>query len=180
MGSLPGAALVGLVGFQESSVGWPGTRWQGGDLTEITSRDITAGDPIDSRFTCEGQDLSPQLGWGGVPEGTEELVVICEDPDAPGGTFIHWVLAGLSPSSTGLERGTVPEDAVQGVNDFGRQGYGGPCPPPGHGPHRYFFRLFALSSKSGIKPGATASAARAAMQGSTLAESSLMGTYERA
>lgn len=106
-------------------------------------------------------------------------MLICEDPDAPSETFIHWVLGNLSPTSGGLERGQVPQDAVEGDNSFGRRGYGGPCPPRGHGPHRYFFRLFALGSKARLSAGATADQARSAMEGKILAEASLMGTYER-
>lgn len=146
---------------------------------QLSSPDFDHEAPIPSRFTCEGEDLSPQLDWSDVPEGTEELAMICEDPDAPGGTFIHWTIRGLPPTSTGLPRGQVPAGAVEGANDFGRQGYGGPCPPKGHGTHRYYFRLFALGSPLELPAGFTAADARSAMEGQTVAETALMGTYER-
>ena len=86
-------------------------------------------------FTCDGDDLSPSLDWSDVPDGTAELVLICEDPDAPGGTFVHWILWGIPPGTAGLAEGAVPPGTHQGRNGFGSVGYRGPCPPRGHGPH---------------------------------------------
>ena len=145
----------------------------------LNSPDISPGDPIPARFSCEGDDISPQLDWSDVPDRAQEVALICEDPDAPGGTFIHWAIHGLPPGSPGLERGRVPAGAVEGVNDYGRAGYGGPCPPRGHGVHRYFFLLFALESSIDLAGGYTAGDLREAMEGRILEETSLMGTYKR-
>jgi Raf kinase inhibitor-like YbhB/YbcL family protein len=145
----------------------------------LSSPDITQGEPIAARFTCDGEDLSPQLDWAEVPGGAQELALICEDPDAPGGTFFHWGVHGLASGSSGLERGRVPAGAVEGLNDYERMGYGGPCPPRGHGDHRYYFLLFALDSPVDLSEGFTSSGLRQAMEGKILEETSLMGTYRR-
>lgn len=99
----------------------------------LVSHEFQDQDVIPRWFTCEGEDISPPLEWGEVPEGTVELALTCVDPDAPRGTFVHWVLWGLDPSKGGLATGEVAAGAGQGRNDFGRQGYGGPCPHPGTG-----------------------------------------------
>lgn len=134
---------------------------------------------IPQRFTCEGEDISPPLEWSEVPEGSAALALTCEDPDAPRGTFVHWVLWGLDPSMGGLPVGEGAAGAGQGRNDFGRQGYGGPCPPPGHGTHHYQFTLYALRSPITLADGATIAELRQAMEGSVLAEAVLVGIYER-
>jgi Raf kinase inhibitor-like YbhB/YbcL family protein len=135
--------------------------------------------PIPGRYAKEGENVSPALDWSGVPEGTAELAILCEDPDATGGTFVHWVLAGLSPSSTGLEAGEVPPGAVEGRNDYGDVGYGGPRPPVGDPPHRYFFRIFASSEPLGLVPGSTADDLRRALEGRELARGTIVGRYQR-
>lgn len=145
----------------------------------LSSPDISPGDPIAPRFACEGDDLSPRLDWSGVPDGARELALICEDPDAPDGTFIHWTVHGLDPAGGGLEQGRVPAEAREGENDFGRTGYNGPCPPRGHGVHRYYFILFALGSRIELPAGFSAAELRRAMQDHVLEETSLMGTYVR-
>ncbi|MGH8886833.1 MAG: YbhB/YbcL family Raf kinase inhibitor-like protein [Egibacteraceae bacterium] len=134
---------------------------------------------IPQRFTCEGQDLSPPFAWSEVPEGSATLALTCVDPDAPRGTFVHWVLWGLDPSTGSLSAGEVAAGAGQGRNDFGRRGYGGPCPPPGHGTHHYQFTLYALRSPLTLADGATIAELRQAMEGNVLAEAVLVGTYER-
>jgi Raf kinase inhibitor-like YbhB/YbcL family protein len=108
-----------------------------------------------------------------------ELAVLCEDPDAPRGTFTHWVPAGLQPTVTGLAEGEHPAGAVEGRNDFGEEGFGGPLPPVGHGPHRYFFRVFAASAPLGLVAGASADDLRRALEGRQLASGTLVGTYQR-
>jgi Raf kinase inhibitor-like YbhB/YbcL family protein len=105
--------------------------------------------------------------------------VLCEDPDAPGGTFVHWVLAGLEPTATGLAQGEHPAGAVEGRNDFGGEGYDGPMPPAGDHPHRYVFRVFAASAPLGLVQGASASDLRRALEGTELASGTLVGTYQR-
>lgn len=145
---------------------------------KLNSPDFEPEGLIPDRFTCEGEDLSPQLNWTDVPEGTRELALVCDDPDAPNGTFTHWTIRNLSPSSSGLRQGQVPGDAVEGGNDFGRQGWGGPCPPKGHGPHRYYFRLYALDFPIDPPTGFSVDDLRSAMQGHILAEAEVMGRYE--
>jgi Raf kinase inhibitor-like YbhB/YbcL family protein len=114
-----------------------------------------------------------------VPEQAVELAVLCEDPDAPGGRFTHWVLAGLEPTAPGLAEGERPAAAVEGRNDFGEDGYSGPLPPVGDGPHRYLFRVFAASAPLGLTAGASAQELRHALAGKELASSTLVGTYQR-
>lgn len=150
---------------------------------ELTCRDFKDGEMIPSKFTCEGVDVSPRLEWSGVPEGTKSLALICDDPDAPVGTWVHWVLYGLPADSTSLPEGVPTDEAIeggalQGRNDFRRTGYGGPCPPPGK-PHRYFFKLYALDSALDLKPGATKKDLEKAMKGHVLAQGQLMGRYKR-
>ncbi len=151
----------------------------------ITSADIKGGERIERDFTCEGEDISPGLQWEGLPEGTKSLVLIVEDPDAPMGTFIHWVLYDIPASGTGLERGASGTEALaggarEGVSSFGRKGYNGPCPPPGHGEHRYYFRLRALDiARLEVTGKARKEDVEAVMNGHVLAETSIMGTYSR-
>ena len=136
--------------------------------------------PIPARYSlAEVENLSPPLEWSGVPEGTAELAVLCEDPDAPGGTLVHGVLAGLDPSTTGLGEGEVPAGAVQGSNDYGGTGYGGPRPPVGDEAHRYFFRVYAASEPLGLEPGASAEDLRRALEGKELAQGTIVGLYQR-
>ncbi len=134
---------------------------------------------IPTRYTKDGEDLSPPLEWSGVPEGTAELAILCEDPDAPRRTFIHWVVSGIDPSVTALAEGEVPETAVEGRNDYGDIGYGGPLPPPGDPAHRYFFRIFAASEPLGLSPGGTADDLRRALEGRELARGTIVGLYQR-
>jgi len=138
---------------------------------------------IPVKYTCDGPDLSPPLQWTIPPEGTKSLALICDDPDAPAGTWVHWVLYNLSPETTALPEGvakdkTVLGSARQGMNDFRRIGYGGPCPPPG-APHRYFFKLYALDSPLDLEPGLTKQKILDAMKGHILAQGQLMGKHKR-
>jgi Raf kinase inhibitor-like YbhB/YbcL family protein len=139
--------------------------------------------PIPIKYTGDGDDISPPLTWSGVPHGTRSLVLLCEDPDAPRGTWTHWVLFNLPPETRELPAGvtaqsTLPSGGVHGVNDFGKLGYGGPAPPPGT-PHRYYFKLTALSVELKLSPGAKRQDVLAAMEGRVLGEGWLMGTYGR-
>ena len=152
---------------------------------EVTSPAFTEGKPIPTQYTCDGQDRSPLLSWTGVPDGTKSIALIADDPDAPGGTWVHWVLYGLGPEVNELQEGlaatseVLPGGAKQGVNDFKRTGYGGPCPPVGHGPHRYYFKVYALDGDIDLDPGATKAALQREMDGHILAQDQLTGTYER-
>jgi Raf kinase inhibitor-like YbhB/YbcL family protein len=133
--------------------------------------------PIPRRHSCEGEDLSPPLFWSGAPEGTRSLALVVDDPDAPAGTFTHWLGWALDPGATGLAEGE--RAPAEGRNDFGTSGYRGPCPPPGHGRHRYSFRLYALDSVPELRRDAGRSEVERALEGHTLAAVELIGTYER-
>lgn len=138
---------------------------------------------IPTPYTCSGTDTSPHLTWTGTPPHTLSLALIVEDPDAPGGTFTHWVLYNLPPQTTELRENfprseQLPDGSRQGRNDFVRIGYSGPCPPPGKA-HRYFFRLYALDQTLTVPPGATKEEVERAMKGHVLGEARLMGSYQR-
>lgn len=134
---------------------------------------------IPPRYARTADNLSPPLEWSGVPEGTVELALACEDPDAPGRTFIHWLLTGIDPATTSIDEGSQPHGATAWPNDFGGPGYDGPMPPVGDDPHRYFFRLFALRAPVQPPPGADAHAVRAALEESPSATGALIGFYVR-
>jgi Raf kinase inhibitor-like YbhB/YbcL family protein len=151
---------------------------------DLTSSAFGGGAEIPKKHTCEGPDVSPALAWSDPPEKTRGFALICDDPDAPAGTWVHWVLYDLPAAARGLPEGVPRSDrlesgARQGTNDFGRIGYGGPCPPRGHGFHRYFFKLYALDAPSGLAPGATKAELERAMKGHVLAHAELMGRYQR-
>ena len=136
---------------------------------------------IPRSHTCEGADLSPAIEWKGVPETTQSFALIVDDPDAPGRTWNHWLLYDISPSVPSLDPGFKPgRTGVSGTNDFGKLGYNGPCPPRGHGPHRYFFKLYALDVPSlKLSAGARRAQLDKAMRGHVLAEAQYIGRYER-
>lgn len=141
------------------------------------------GETIPVQYTCDGEDLSPPLAWTGVPVETRSFALICDDPDAPRGTWVHWVIWNLPADTVELEPGVpprpeLPSGARQGLNDGGDLGYAGPCPPSGK-PHRYFFRLFALDSQLNLAPGVNRSDLDTAMEGHVLAQGTVMGIYER-
>jgi Raf kinase inhibitor-like YbhB/YbcL family protein len=137
---------------------------------------------IPRRFTCDGGDLSPLVQWAGEPPNTRSFALIMDDPDAPGGTWTHWLVWDIPASVHSLPEGDARASALKlGTNDFGRLGYGGPCPPKGRGPHRYFFRLFALDTLAlGVPERAKRSALEKALKAHTIAETAYMGRYERA
>jgi Raf kinase inhibitor-like YbhB/YbcL family protein len=155
----------------------------GKETMQITSTAFREGTSIPVKHTCDGADVSPPLKWSGAPVGTKSLVLISDDPDAPVGTWVHWVLYDMPPTVTELQENlpktaTVPGVGTQGTNDFRRLGYGGPCPPPGKA-HRYFFKLYALDKTLDLKPGATKKEVEQAMAQHILAQGQLMGTYKR-
>ncbi len=154
-----------------------------GATMKLTATAFADGQPIPPRHAFDDENFSPALQWSGAPPATKSLALICDDPDAPMGTWVHWVIYDLPPDATSLAEGvaTSPElanGAKQGINDYERIGYGGPCPPPGN-PHRYFFKLYALDTKLELKPGLTKKELLKAMDGHVLAEGQLMGTYQR-
>ncbi len=151
----------------------------------LSSPAFSNGTAIPSKHTCEGADVSPELRWTQAPPGTKSLALIVDDPDAPVGDWVHWVLYDVSATARMLPEGVPasgklesPAAARQGKNDFGKLGWGGPCPPPGK-PHRYFFRLHALDVVTGLEPGATKAEVERAMKGHVLAKAELYGTYAR-
>jgi Raf kinase inhibitor-like YbhB/YbcL family protein len=183
-----GVLLAGMAAH-----GWPGTaatrdvpassfKEQAMKIT-LTSPAFAEGKPIPVQFTCQGSDYSPPLKWSSPPAGTQSLALICDDPDAPVGTWVHWVLYHVPPTVSELAERlpateTLPDGSKQGINDFGRIGYGGPCPPPGRA-HRYYFKLYALKSDPSLPPLASKADLLRAMAGQIMAEGQLMGTYQR-
>jgi len=147
----------------------------------LESPAFAAGATIPKLYTCEGADVSPELRWQDAPAGTRSFALIVDDPDAPGRTFTHWVLFDIPADRTSLPEGLQPGDVgVAGRNDFGKTGYGGPCPPPGHGPHRYFFTLYALDTETlNLERGASRTEVERAMSGHIVGKAQLMGRYER-
>jgi len=144
----------------------------------LESKAFGNGEPIPRRFTCDGADVSPPLSWREAPAGVVTFALVMDDPDAPAGTWVHWVLFNLPASETALGEGRpLARGAVQGTNSWDRRGYGGPCPPSGT--HRYFFKLYALDGPLDLGGDATAEAVTEAMRGRVLAESVLMGRYAR-
>ena len=149
---------------------------------QITSAAFSEAGMIPKPCTCDGADVSPDLSWTGVPDETKSLALICDDPDAPVGTWVHWVLFNIPPEETGLpgeisNAATLSNGAKHGTNDFRNLGYGGPCPPGGT--HRYYFKLYALDTLLDLDSGATKAQVEDAMQGHILAQGQLMGKYQR-
>ena len=203
------AVLVGLLILSPLGCGGEGSDrttefsevTEKGESTEVTKMQLTSsafeqGGPIPEKYTGVGADVSPPLSWSDVPEGTQSLALICDDPDAPSrarprpeGPWVHWVIYNIPAETRALPealpripRLQEPAGALQGRNDFGSDnvGYRGPLPPPGSGPHRYFLKLYTLDTSLDLPAGqATKSALLAAMKGHVLAEATLMGTYER-
>lgn len=143
----------------------------------VSSSAFSEAQSIPEKYSCDGQNVSPPLRWEGTPENTRSIAVIVDDPDAPSGTFTHWVLYDLPPKTTQLEEGSSG-GGKEGINGFRKAGYGGPCPPPNN-THRYFFRVYALDIHSLGGPGLSKQAASAAVKGHILAEGALMGKYRR-
>lgn len=150
---------------------------------QIKSKAFEDKAPIPSKYTGDGPDVSPPLVWTNAPEGTKVFVLICDDPDAPVGTWVHWVLYDIPVDIRALDE-AMPKDeqvlgsAKQGRNDFRRIGYDGPSPPRGK-PHRYLFKLYAMDKETGLKPGATKDQVLKAIKGHVLAQTELTGTYQR-
>jgi Raf kinase inhibitor-like YbhB/YbcL family protein len=148
----------------------------GGAKMKITSSAFQEGATIPSKFTCDGADASPPLQIADIPSGAESLALIVDDPDAPSGLFTHWIVWNLSPQTSTVAEGSAPK-GVQGTNDFGKSGYGGPCPPSGT--HRYYFKIFALDRELDLSSGAKRTQLDAAMKGHVVAHGELMGRYSR-
>ncbi len=150
---------------------------------QISSAAFSGGETIPKKFTCDGPDVSPQLNWKDAPPATQSFALIVDDPDAPAGVWVHWVLYNLPANARELPEGIEKQEqlsdgTLQGRNDFRKIGYAGPCPPRGK-PHRYYFKLYALDRKLDLKPGATKAGLEAAMKGHILKQTDLIGRYGR-
>jgi Raf kinase inhibitor-like YbhB/YbcL family protein len=153
---------------------------------KLSSPSFGHNQPIPAKFSCEGQDVSPALKWEGAPPATKSFALICDDPDAPVGTWVHWVIWGIPAKATELPENVAKTETVaaldgakQGENSWPKIGYGGPCPPRGHGVHHYHFRLYALDTALALQPRATKKQLEEAMKGHILAQIELVGTYQR-
>lgn len=152
----------------------------------VQTEAFSPGETIPEKYTGEGEDISPPIRWSDVPDGTKELALIMDDPDAPNTTWVHWVLYRIPADVTELEAGIptnkeleTPAGALQGTNSWDNIGYGGPMPPPGHGTHHYHFKVYALAAPVELAAGATKEQLLGAMEGHILAQGEVMGTYER-
>jgi Raf kinase inhibitor-like YbhB/YbcL family protein len=176
------ALLVAGVALTAQGGQKAGTAGKGAKMAfTLKSTAFTEGSNIPSRHTCDGLNLSPPLNWSGQPAGTKSFALIVDDPDAPGGTFLHWIFFDIAGATEALPEGQPAAKLGQsGINDFGKAAYGGPCPPPGRGSHRYFFKLNALDIPSlGLNPGATLIQIDQKIKGHVLGTCALMGRYER-
>ncbi|MCS7309041.1 MAG: YbhB/YbcL family Raf kinase inhibitor-like protein [Armatimonadota bacterium] len=171
-------ALLASCQSRQTSVQEGGARMD----IRLTSTAFPEGGMIPKKYTCDGEDVSPPLTWDNVPEGTKSFALICDDPDAPMGTWVHWVLFNLPADVRSLPEAVppdkeLPSGARQGTNDFRKIGYGGPCPPSGT--HRYYFKLYALDTMLDLPAGCSKAQLLKAMDGHVLAEGQLMGKYSR-
>jgi len=146
-------------------------------IMEIKSSAFTNGDRIPAKYTCDGEDINPELSFSSIPEDARSLALIFDDPDAPAGTWLHWAIWNISSETHILPEGYGLTDETEGITSFGNVGYGGPC--PGSGEHRYFFYLFALDTKIDIPSGASREKLEQAMGGHIIEEAKLMGLYSR-
>ncbi|MGA1869411.1 MAG: YbhB/YbcL family Raf kinase inhibitor-like protein [bacterium] len=158
------------------------SKTDGGTVMELQSSAFKNKSAIPSRYTCDGANVSPPLAWEVVPEGVKSFALISDDPDAPVGTWFHWVYYNIPPEIKSLPENVAAEKkpavgGMQGINDFRKIGYGGPCPPGGT--HRYFFKIYALDTMLNLSPGATKKELVKAMEGHILGHAELIGTYKR-
>ena len=154
------------------------------DSLKVSSSTFFAGETMPEFTTCEGEDTSPALKWSDAPDGTKSFAIIADDPDAPNTTWVHWIVYDIPASVTFLEEGQGSSESIfhgakHGVNDFGNKNYGGPCPPAGHGVHRYYFKVYALDEMLDLEPGPSKAELLEAMEGHILAKGSIKGLYER-
>lgn len=143
---------------------------------KIQSSVIKQGKKIPEKYTCDGENLSPPLEFIDVPKKAKSLVLICDDPDAPMGNWIHWMVFNINPRTRNIAENSVPQGGIEGVTSFGSKKYGGPCPPSGE--HRYFFKLYALKEKLDLKSDATMSEIEKAIEENLIEQAELMGVYE--
>lgn len=166
-------ALPACGGDDDEPAATPST--SGAETFAFTGGDVADGEPIDARFSCDGENVSPALQWEEPPAGTVELALVVDDPDAPGGSYVHWVAYGIPPERTSLETGDA-EALVEGANDAGGDGWTGPCPPGGE-THGYVFTLYALDAETGLDPGASLDDLQAAIDGHVLGVATLTAPF---
>lgn len=162
------------------AAGYEIQKTESGEVIEemnITSTEFKDQGMIPAKYTCDGENINPPLTFMGIPSEAKSLVLIVDDPDAPGGTWLHWTVWNIDPASSGIEEGSTPSGSIEGVTDFGKPGYGGPCPPSGT--HRYFFKLYALDINLDLDASASMEDLISAMEGHVLQDSELIGLYER-
>jgi len=155
----------------------PPTEVMAMDSLKISSLAFDQNETIPSKFTCDGEDVSPSLHFDGVPANARSLALIVDDPDAPNGTWVHWVVWNIDPKTREVRVSSIPTGGVQGMNDFRKHDYGGPCPPSGT--HRYFFKLYALDKMLELGPNTNKAHLEAAMHGHIIAHAELIGLYSR-
>jgi Raf kinase inhibitor-like YbhB/YbcL family protein len=146
---------------------------------DVTSAAFPEASPIPARYTCDGDGVSPPLAWTGVPTGAVELAVVVDDPDAPGGTYVHWLLFGVAPSTSMVAEGQVPQGARQARNSAGLVGFTAPCPPHGDGPHHYRFTVYALGQRIDASDGTARDTVLRAIRGAAVAKGTATATFER-
>lgn len=146
-------------------------------IMKIESSAFKHNETIPSKFTCDGENINPHLSFSDIPKGTKTLVLIVDDQDAPGGSWVHWTLWNMSPETAEIKENSVPKEATEGTTSFGKLGYGGPCPPDGE--HRYFFKLYALDAELTLPQSTDKEALEEAMVGHILEKAELMGVYSR-
>jgi len=177
------SALLGCAKPPQPAVPQPAANQKENKMDfKLTSTAFLEGQPIPRQHTCDGVNVSPPLEWSGAPQTAKTFAIICDDPDAPSGTWVHWVLYNLPGDRIGLDENVpttekIPGDGLQGTNDSGKIGYDGPCPPSGT--HHYFFKLYALDAELSLKARATKAETLKAMEGHIVGQSQLMGTYRR-
>ena len=165
---IAGALAIALVALASFAAG--------GARMKITSSTFQEGGNIPPKFTCNGGDSSPPLQIAEIPSGAKSLALVVDDPDAPSGLFTHWIVWNIAPQTNAIAEGSAPQ-GVQGTNDFGKSGYGGPCPPSGT--HRYYFKIFALDRELNLPSGTKRNQLDAAMKGHVVAQGELVGLYAK-
>lgn len=178
------AALAGIALWSATGCGGGGDTVTGAapaaaDRMQLTSPAFADGGSIPVRFTCNGSGVSPPLDWRGTPDGASSLALLVEDPDAPGGTFVHWTVWDIAPRARGVLAGTVPAGAAQGDNSAGDRGYTGPCPPKGDAAHHYVFSVYALRRPLDLQDGAAPADVRTAISAAAIARGRLTGRFGR-
>jgi Raf kinase inhibitor-like YbhB/YbcL family protein len=174
------ALLLALVLLTAGCGGSDDTEEPATDVAEsitVSSSAFEADEPIPTHYTCDGHDISPPLAWDGVPGDAEAVALVVDDPDAPGGTYVHWIALDMDPTTTSVDEGSVPSSGVQAANSNGDAAYAGPCPPSGT--HHYRFTVYALDQPTGLADGAETDEALAAIDAHAVASGRLTGTYSR-